>query len=110
MTTRPRARGGAPRPPCRRSSERSPKGACRPCPFDAREGAHAPDNIDTLSSAVSIDTHSAVAPIPSIGAPARAQTRTRWWVEALAIVWLCWVYDATTNLAPLRLRLALGNA
>jgi hypothetical protein len=63
-----------------------------------------------LSSAVSIDTHSAVAPIPSIGAPARAQTRTRWWVEALAIVWLCWVYDATTNLAPLRLRLALGNA
>ena len=28
----------------------------------------------------------------------------------LAIVWLCWVYDATTNLAPLRLRLALGNA
>ncbi len=37
-------------------------------------------------------------------------TRTRWWVEALAIVWLCWVYDAITNLAPLRLHLALAHA
>jgi len=26
------------------------------------------------------------------------------------IVWLCWVYDLTTNLAPLRLNLALGHA
>jgi hypothetical protein len=41
----------------------------------------------------------------------RAQAaRTRWWVEALVIVWLCWVYDAITNLAPLRLHAALGHA
>ena len=36
--------------------------------------------------------------------------RARWWVEALVVVWLCWVYDATTNLAPLRLHLALAHA
>ncbi|HUB36646.1 MAG TPA: phosphatase PAP2 family protein [Solirubrobacteraceae bacterium] len=35
--------------------------------------------------------------------------RTRWWVEALTIVWLCWVYDAITNLAPLRLHAALAH-
>jgi hypothetical protein len=28
--------------------------------------------------------------------------RSRWWIEVAAIVWLCWVYDAVTNLAPLR--------
>jgi hypothetical protein len=39
-----------------------------------------------------------------------APTRTRWWVEALVIVWLCWVYDAITDLAPLRLHAALGHA
>ncbi len=38
------------------------------------------------------------------------QRRSRWWVEALAIVWLGWVYDAITNLAPLRLHAALGHA
>jgi PAP2 superfamily len=40
----------------------------------------------------------------------RAHARTRWWVEALTIAWLCWVYDAITNLAPLRLHTALGHA
>jgi hypothetical protein len=71
-----------------------------------------------LSTAVSIDADgSAVASSPTAGfitGPAdvlsRAHTRTRWWVEALVIVWLCWVYDAITNLAPLRLHLAVGNA
>jgi diacylglycerol O-acyltransferase len=42
-----------------------------------------------------------------LGLPAR---RTRLWVEALVIVWLCWVYDAITNLAPLRLHAALAHA
>ena len=43
--------------------------------------------------------------------PARAATRrTRWWLELLAIGWLAWIYDATTNLAPLRWQQALGNA
>jgi hypothetical protein len=36
--------------------------------------------------------------------------RTRWWIEALTIAWLCWVYDAITNLAPLRLHTALAHA
>lgn len=41
----------------------------------------------------------------------RAQpARSRWWVEALAVAWLCWIYDAITNLAPLRLHLALAHA
>jgi hypothetical protein len=36
-------------------------------------------------------------------------TRPRWWVEALVIVWLCWVYDAINNLAPLRVHAALAH-
>jgi hypothetical protein len=36
--------------------------------------------------------------------------RTRLWVEGLVLLWLLWVYDATTNLAPLRLHEALANA
>lgn len=40
----------------------------------------------------------------------RARKRSRWWVEALTIVWLCWIYDAITNLAPLRLHAALTHA
>jgi PAP2 superfamily len=56
----------------------------------------------------------------SIEVPARApatrslriavRPRARWWVEALTIAWLCWLYDATTNLAPLRVHAALANA
>jgi hypothetical protein len=80
----------------------------------------AADNIGRLSSTVSIDTGDPVA--ARIGAvPAavpglteararRSRTRTRWWIEAAVIVWLCWVYDAITNLAPLRLHAALGHA
>jgi PAP2 superfamily len=36
--------------------------------------------------------------------------RTRWWVEGLVILWLCWVYDAINNLAPLRAHVALAHA
>lgn len=43
-------------------------------------------------------------------AVAEATPRTRWWVEAIAVVWLLWVYDAITNLAPLRVHLALAHA
>ena len=46
----------------------------------------------------------------SVGALPRSHARTRWWVEALTIAWLCWVYDAITNLAPLRLHAALTHA
>jgi hypothetical protein len=70
-----------------------------------------------LSSAVTIDvTGSAGANGAgrgglAVAAPfSAARTRTRWWVEALVIVWLCWVYDAITNLAPLQLHLAIAHA
>jgi membrane-associated phospholipid phosphatase len=69
--------------------------------------AGAEDKIGRLSSAVSIGSQSRA---PAVGGVSlRALRRTRWWVEALAIVWLCWLYDATTNLAPLRLHTALAN-
>jgi PAP2 superfamily len=66
-----------------------------------------------LSSAVSIDPGSTPAALAAPGArslPLHGRPRTRWWVELLAIGWLLWLYDATTNLAPLRLSIALGNA
>jgi hypothetical protein len=63
-----------------------------------------------LSSAVSIDKDGSAAAVRSIASIPRAHTRTRWWVEGLAILWLCWLYDATTNLAPLRMHVALDNA
>jgi PAP2 superfamily len=72
--------------------------------------AGAPDNIGGLSSAVSTDTRGPAAAIAGLGALGRARSRTRWWVECLVIVWLCWVYDAITNFAPLRLHAAIGNA
>jgi len=64
-----------------------------------------------LSTAVSIDpSGSASVAVRGTGAFARAPRRTRWWVEALAIAWLLAVYDAVTNLPPLRLNLAIGHA
>jgi hypothetical protein len=36
--------------------------------------------------------------------------RARWWTELLVIVWLCWVYDAVANLAPLRRTAAYAHA
>jgi len=52
----------------------------------------------------------AIAAVPSAAGLVHGRTRTRWWVEAVTIAWLCWVYDAITNLAPLRLNLALSHA
>jgi PAP2 superfamily len=67
-----------------------------------------------LSTAVPIDARGSAATVPSAEALAQAHTqmrpRTRWWVEALTVAWLCWVYDAITNLAPLRLHAALTHA
>lgn len=31
------------------------------------------------------------------------------WVEALVIAWLCWIYDAINNLAPVRARAAIAH-
>ncbi|MCW3019976.1 MAG: hypothetical protein JWN10_2284 [Solirubrobacterales bacterium] len=69
------------------------------------------DNIDGLSSAVPAPTAaSALITADSRSARATSQpARTRWWIEALTIVWLCWVYDAVTNLAPLRVQAALAH-
>jgi membrane-associated phospholipid phosphatase len=78
-----------------------------------------------LSNAVSIDSGSSLAAaaqpvvgIESLSAPATTTGRSvrapsvarpRWWLETLTIVWLCWVYDAITNFAPLRLHAALSH-
>jgi uncharacterized membrane protein YesL len=62
-----------------------------------------------LSTAAPIDARGPVAGVGAERAARRPVTRTRWWVEALTIGWLCWIYDAINNLAPLRLHLALGH-
>ncbi len=49
----------------------------------------------------------AIGPVP-LSAP--EVKRSRWWLEALLLVWLAWVYDATTNLAPVRVHTALDHA
>ena len=67
--------------------------------------------IQCLSSVVQLDPAAAPgAARPVAGALRRTPVRTRWWVEALTVAWLLWVYDAITNLAPLRLAPALGHA
>jgi hypothetical protein len=61
-----------------------------------------------LSVATPVSREGAVAvahPDPA----ATRRRRSRWWLELLAIGWLAWVYDATTNLAPLRWQQALAN-
>jgi hypothetical protein len=66
-----------------------------------------------LSTAVSIETGGAATAQaqPSRGvAEAAAIRRPRWWAELLVVAWLCWLYDAITNLAPLRLHAALAHA
>jgi hypothetical protein len=63
-----------------------------------------------LSGAVSIDSGGSSAAVGQLASFSRAPARTRWWIELLAIAWLCWVYDAITNLASLRLPVALGDA
>jgi hypothetical protein len=66
-----------------------------------------------LSTAVSIDAAGSAKALtaPLLDAPrVDEQRRSRWWVETLVIVWLCWLYDAITNLAPLRVHVALAHA
>jgi hypothetical protein len=69
-----------------------------------------PDNIESLSSVVTIETSGSAAAIDAAPVARPQATRSRWWVEVGVIVWLCWVYDAITNFAPLRLNIALGHA
>jgi PAP2 superfamily protein len=58
-----------------------------------------------LSTAVAINRQASVP-----GGPRPARRRSRWWVEALALLWLLWVYEAITNFAPLRLHDAVAHA
>jgi hypothetical protein len=72
--------------------------------------AETADNIDGLSTAAPIHAGGSTVAAGTAAAIAQEPTRTRWWIEVLAIVWLCWIYDAITNLAPLRLHTALAHA
>ncbi len=67
-----------------------------------------------MASGVQMETASGELALPALpvrSAPERviATTRTRWWGEALVVVWLCWAYDAINNLAPLRVHAALAH-
>src|SRR5262249_33660731 len=99
--------------PSRACSTRSPGAASSPSPL---ERGDAPANINRLSSAVSIDRDSGSGSAVGLGSAAALSrldstaARPRWWSEALVIVWLCWVYDAIANFAPLRLHAALSHA
>jgi hypothetical protein len=63
-----------------------------------------------LSSAALIDAKGSAAAVEEPGALVRSRPRTRLWVEFVVIAWLCWIYDAITNLAPLRLHAAIAHA
>jgi PAP2 superfamily len=64
-----------------------------------------------LSTAVSLPSNSSsAASVSAVPELARVRPRARWWLELLTIGWLCWLYDAITNLAPLRLHVALAHA
>jgi hypothetical protein len=63
-----------------------------------------------LSTAVSLDKQGAVPVAQAVGTVSPASRRSRWWVEALALLWLLWVYEALTNFAPLRLHTAVAHA
>jgi PAP2 superfamily len=63
-----------------------------------------------LSTAVSLDTQGPVQVAQGVGSVSPARRRSRWWVEALALLWLLWVYEAVTNFAPLRLHAAVAHA
>lgn len=45
-----------------------------------------------------------------MAATRRTPRRPRWWWELLTIAWLLWIYDAVSDLAPLRRGTALHNA
>jgi hypothetical protein len=63
-----------------------------------------------LSSAVLIDRKGSAVEVAGRREDAKSRPRTRLWVEFVVIVWLCWIYDAITNLAPLRLHPAIAHA
>jgi hypothetical protein len=67
-------------------------------------------NIFGLSAVAPIDRGASLPGLQGELALPRLKARPRWWMEALTIAWLCWIYDAITNLAPLRMHAALSHA
>jgi len=63
-----------------------------------------------LTTTVSIEADGLTGMSSAVAIPAAASTRTRWWLEGLTILWLGWVYDGISNLAPLRLHASIGHA
>ena len=63
-----------------------------------------------MATTVSIEADGWTAASGAIAVPAPAPIRARWWLEGLTILWLGWVYDWISNLAPLRLHSAIGHA
>src|SRR5437879_4474918 len=93
--------GGPPRAPVYERSI-APRSSPRTTAHrDSPSGA--PDNIVCLSTTITTGApvsraHRRLLDVVSL------PHRKRWWVEVLALVWLLWIYDAITNLAPLRLQ------
>ncbi|MGH9061188.1 MAG: phosphatase PAP2 family protein [Acidimicrobiales bacterium] len=54
----------------------------------------------------------ATSPAPHVGdvLPDGPPRRSRWLVEVIVVVWLCWIYDAVNNLAPIRQGQAVAHA
>jgi hypothetical protein len=70
-------------------------------------GAAGADKIAPLSGAASIEVDRLASATSSLAA---VRPRARWWLELLTIAWLAWLYDATTNLEPVRAQQAFSNA
>jgi hypothetical protein len=62
-----------------------------------------------VARSIAATTAEATGEFAGAVASAEARTRTRWWVELLAVAWLCFVYDLVNNLAPLRMGPALRH-
>jgi hypothetical protein len=66
--------------------------------------------VTSSASGVAVERGGSAATTGAAPVEQPRATRSPWWIEVGVIVWLCWVYDAITNLAPLRLNLALSHA
>jgi membrane-associated phospholipid phosphatase len=61
-------------------------------------------------SAIHAEAPDSIVCLPDPAPPEQPIRRPRWWGELLVIVWLAWLYDMVTNLAPVREKLALAHA
>ncbi len=56
------------------------------------------------------DSPGLIQPLPDPEWLEASRRRSPIWVEALVVVWLCWLYDEISNLSPVRLHTALAHA